>query len=210
MELATHESDLKSLRQVVRHHRVMNLVLGVALALAVVGNLAQLGTERTIVVPPTISKTFWLTSTKASGAYLEEMASFASWLILDVAPPTIDWKTGVLLNYVTPEEHGQLKQQQDIESERIKRLNATTYFLPMQVVADEAEQAVKIVGRLRTTVNGQETNSDMKAYVAGFKLSGGRLQLQRFEEVPYANDASVNQKINHAAASATSADAPAQ
>lgn len=210
MELATHESDLKALRQTVRHHRVLNLVMGVALSLAVLGNLAQLGSERTIVVPPTISKTFWLTSTKASGAYLEEMASFASWLILDVAPPTIDWKTGVLLNYVSPEEHGEIKRQQDIESERIKRLNATTYFLPMQIVADEAEQAVRVVGRLRTTVNGQETNSEMKAYLAGFKFSGGRLQLQRFEEVPYANEGSVNQKITQTVSAATAPDAPAK
>jgi type IV conjugative transfer system protein TraE len=111
------------------------LAAGQILALVVILNL--LGTVRTVVVPPSINKTFWVTRDKASSEYLEQMGSFIAWLVLDVTPASIDWKKDILLGYVEPEQYGPLKTRQEVEAERLKRINAATVFAPQQLVPSE-------------------------------------------------------------------------
>jgi conjugal transfer pilus assembly protein TraE len=183
MDYAKLNSDLKEMRQRNRSLGVAvgGLIFGLLIALVVIVNL--IGMERTIVVPPAIEKTFWVTKDRVSKEYLEQMASFVAWLILDVTPATIDWKKDILLNYVSPEQHGYLKSRQEVEAERLKRINASTFFLPQQLVANDQDQTVAVRGRLRTQVNGQETATDTKAYLAEFQYAGGRVHLKAFKEI---------------------------
>jgi conjugal transfer pilus assembly protein TraE len=183
VDFAKLNSDLKDMRQ---RNRALALALGgliggLLVALLIIVNV--IGSERTIVVPPTIDKTFWVTKDRVSKEYLEQMATFVAWLILDVTPATVDWKKDILLNYVAPEQHGTLKARQEVEAERLKRINASTFFLPQQLLANEQDHTVAVRGRLRTQVNGQETATDTKAYIAEFQYVGGRVHLKAFKEI---------------------------
>ena len=182
MDYTKLDNDLKEMR---RRNRSLGLAVGgllMALLVSLVIVFTLIGTERTIVVPPSIDKTFWVAKDHASREYLEQMGSFIAWLILDVTPNSIDWKKDVLLNYVTPDQHGALKSRQEIEAERLKRINASTFFLPQQLVANETGQTVVVRGRLRTQVNGQDTAIETKAYLAEFRYVGGRMHLNTFKE----------------------------
>jgi conjugal transfer pilus assembly protein TraE len=117
---------------------------------------------------------------------LEQMGSFIAWLVLDVTPASVDWKKDILLGYVEPEQHGELKTRQELEAARLKRINASTFFMPQQLVPSEDAQSVVVRGRLRTLVNGLETSNDLKAYHVDFGYSGGRMHLKTFKEVPNA------------------------
>jgi len=163
MDFERLSGDLKELR---RRNRTLGAAVGLlaaghVLALAVVLNL--LGAVRTVVVPPSINKSFWVTRDKASGEYLEQMGSFVAWLVLDVTPASIDWKKDILLGYVEPEQHGGLKTRQELEAARLKRINASTAFAPQQLVPSEEGQSVVVRGRLRTLVNGQVTQQGSTA-----------------------------------------------
>lgn len=112
MDFERLSGDLKDMR---RRNRSLGLAVGLlagcnVLALLVVLNL--LGAVRTVVVPPSINKSFWVTRDTASAEYLEQMGSFIAWLVLDVTPSSIDWKKDILLGYVEPEQHGELKARQ--------------------------------------------------------------------------------------------------
>ncbi|MDR1424116.1 MAG: type IV conjugative transfer system protein TraE [Azoarcus sp.] len=173
-------------RELSRRNRALGflagaLACGQLLSLAVL--IAVMGTERTVIVPPTIDKSFWVTSGKASGAYLEQMGSFIAWLVLDVSPATIDWKKDILLGYVEPAQHGALKARQEVEAERLKRINAATAFTPEQLVPSEDGQSVVVRGRLRTLVNGLETANDVKAYLVEFGFGGARMHVRTFKEI---------------------------
>ncbi|MES2260947.1 MAG: type IV conjugative transfer system protein TraE [Pseudomonadota bacterium] len=183
MDFARLDNDLKEMRRRLRGLAlaVGGLIIALMTSLIIILNL--IGTERTIVVPPSIERTFWVTKDQASRAYLEQMAGFVAWLILDVTPASIDWKKDILLNYVAPGQHGAMKSRQEIEAERLKRISASTYFLPQQLVANENNQSVVVRGRLRTQVNGQETANETKAYLAEFNYAGGRVHLTGFKEI---------------------------
>ena len=186
MDFDRLSGDLKDMR---RRNRGLALAVGalatgVVLALIVILNL--LGTVRTVIVPPSLNKTFWVSGDKASSEYLEQMGSFVAWLILDVTPSTIDWKKDILLGYVDPAQYGALKTRQEVEAERLKRINATTAFAPQQLVSSEDTQSLVVRGRLRTLVNGYETANDLKAYRIDFGHAGARMHVIGFKEVPYA------------------------
>jgi conjugal transfer pilus assembly protein TraE len=181
MDFERLNGDIKEMR---RRNRGLGLAVGVLAAgqiLALVVILNLLGTVRTVVVPPSINKTFWVTRDKASSEYLEQMGSFIAWLVLDVTPASIDWKKDILLGYVEPEQYGPLKTRQEVEAERLKRINAATVFMPQQLVPSEEGQSVVIRGRLRTLVNGFETANDLKAYRVEFSYAGGAHAPEEFQ-----------------------------
>ncbi len=186
MDFGNLNADLSSLRKSNKTKSLLIGVLTLCLFLALVIILNIVGTQRTIVVPPTLNKSFWVTDSKVSAEYLEQMGSFIAWLILDVSPSSIEWKKDMLLTYVTPDKFGAFKTKQDLESERLKRINASTYFMPQQLVPTEESQSVVVRGRLRTQVNGQDTTTESKAYRVQFQYAGGRVHLETFEEI--AND----------------------
>ena len=187
MDFERLNGDIKEMR---RRNRSLGLTVGAlavghVVALIVILNL--IGTVRTVIVPPSIDKSFWVNRDKASSEYLEQMGSFIAWLVLDVTPSSIDWKKGVLLGYVEPGQYGALKTRQEVEAERLKRINASTLFMPQQLVPSEDAQTVVVRGRLRTLVNGFETGNDLKAYLVEFSFNGARMHLKTFKELPNAN-----------------------
>lgn len=186
MDFERLSGDLRDLRR--RNQRQALAIGGLAgcliLALSII--LMLLGSVRTVVVPPTLNKTFWVAGDRASSEYLEQMGSFIAWLILDVTPASIDWKKDMLLGYVDPARYGALKSRQEVEAERLKRINATTAFSPQQLVASEQTQSLVVRGRLRTLVNGHETSNELKAYRIDFDHAGSRMHIVGFQEVPYA------------------------
>jgi type IV conjugative transfer system protein TraE len=131
---------------------------------------------------------FEVTHDHASNEYLEQMGSFIAWLVLDVTPASIDWKKDILLGYVEPDQYGPLRTRQEVEAERLKRINAATVFAPQQLVPSEEGQSIVIRGRLRTLVNGFETANDLKAYRVEFSYAGARMHLKSFKEVPNAGN----------------------
>ena len=187
MEFTKHQNDLRSQRSANRALGLIvgGLVLSQLLLLAVIVSIV--GSERTIIVPPNIDRKFWVTKDKASREYLEEMAGYVSWLVLDVTPSTVDWKRNVLLNWVAPDQHATMKSKMDLEADRLRTNNASTSFLIQQFTADEAKQSVLITGRLRRQINGTDIGDpETRAYLAQFQYAGGRVHIHSFKEVPEA------------------------
>ncbi|WP_128002278.1 MULTISPECIES: type IV conjugative transfer system protein TraE [Piscinibacter] len=187
MDFSQHQNDLRAQR---RSNRILGAIVGVQsltilLCLGVIVSIV--GSDRTVIVPPNIDKTFWVTKEKASREYLEEMGGYVAWLMLDVTPTTIDWKKNLLLNWVAPDQHAAMKTKMDLEAERLRGNNASTFFLVQQLAADEAKQSVVITGRLRRQINGADVSDpETRSYLAQFQYAGGRVHIQSFKEIPYA------------------------
>jgi conjugal transfer pilus assembly protein TraE len=196
MNVNQHEQDLKGLRERLGEQR--KVIYGL-LALCIIGGLLflkQIGNEKTIFVPPTVDKTFWVSKDRVSASYLEQMGAYSASLILDVTPGNIDWKRDVLLQYVTPETTGALRTRQEMEADRLKKINAATFFAAQQFFTNEDTMSVVMKGRLVTVINGSriETGGEGRAYLATFQYSGNKIQLQTFREIPYETSGT-----NHAA-----------
>lgn len=189
--------DLKLMRSTVRLQGAALALMGTCLLASLVLMFNMVGRDRIVVTPPSIDKTFWVSKERVSSAYLEQMGSFIAFLVLDVSPQSIDWKKTMLLQYVSPDIYGALQTRQDLEADRLRRLNATTQFSVAQLLPDEEAMNVTLKGRLATFINGARTSDVDKEYVAEFEFKGNRVQIRNFREI--GNGESAN-RISAAAA----------
>jgi conjugal transfer pilus assembly protein TraE len=184
MDFDRHQNDLRALRKANRTLGAGIALLGMCLLMSLGVIASLIGAERTVIVPPNIDKSFWVSKDKASREYLEQMAGYISWLMLDVTPTTVDWKRNVLLNWVAPEQHAAMKTKMDLEADRLRSNNASSSFLIQQLTADEKEQSVLVTGRLRRQINGTDVaEPDTHSYLAQFQYTGGRVHIQTFKEI---------------------------
>ena len=175
--------DLKLMRSTVRLQGAALALMGTCLLSSLVLMFNMVGRDRVIVTPPSIDKTFWVSKDRVSSSYLEQMGSFIAYLTLDVSPQSIDWKKTMLLQYVSPDVYGALQTRQDLEADRLRRLNATTQFSVAQLLPNEEAMNVTLKGRLATFINGARTSDIDKEYVAEFEFKGNRVQIRNFKEI---------------------------
>jgi conjugal transfer pilus assembly protein TraE len=67
-------------------------------------------THRQTLVPPEISKTFWVEDRNVSAEYLEQMALFALQLALNNTPSSAEFNARQLLKYVAPASYGEIEK----------------------------------------------------------------------------------------------------
>jgi conjugal transfer pilus assembly protein TraE len=184
MDPGTREDDVRQLKKDKRMLGTALVLTSFALILCLLVILKQVGNERTIVEPPDNNRTFWVTGSSASQEYLEQMAGYVSWLVLDVSSSSIDWKKETLLKYVEPDVHGEFKTAMELEAQRLRKNNAASAFEIKQFNTNVAEQLVLVTGRLRRLVNGVDVGEPrMATFRAQFRLKGGRVHLRVFKEV---------------------------
>ncbi|MYM95924.1 type IV conjugative transfer system protein TraE [Duganella vulcania] len=186
-----YEATLTDLRRAILGRSIIIGTLAVALLVLATCLYRIIGTERIIVTPPSVNATFWCQGDQCGSAYLEQMGGYVAWLILDVAPTSIEWKKSALLGFVAADTVGALKERQELEADRLKRLNASTYFLLQQLTPDEEKQTVRMVGLLHTQINGHDTPPVTKTYEAAFVHTGGKTHLASFTEIKQNGQASL-------------------
>jgi len=140
--------------------------------------------ERIVVVPPSVSKTFWVESDRVSGAYLEQMAYFLMQLTLNVTPQSVEHQSKLLLQYASPSAYGDLQVALRAAGERLKRDGAATVFSPRDLTVDESAMKVAVRGQLTTFISDRRVSDVSKAYIVEFEYAGGRLYLKSFRETP--------------------------
>ena len=163
----------------------MRIAVG-GLVLALLANagasFSVAGSERTILVPPEVHKTFWVSDQKVSAEYLEEMAYWYAGLVLNVTPHLADYQKNLFLKYAAPSDYGRLQAEYGARTEFIRKNNASTQFSPQSVMPDEAAMKVALTGVLLTWVGDKKASEKQTTYVVGFRYLNGRLHVSEFKE----------------------------
>lgn len=183
MKRESYEADVQML---IRQNRFLWLALGgivTALVLALLVAWAGMGATRTVVTPPKIEKSFWITDNTASGEYIDQMAQWVSYLTLDVTPDNVQYKSDLLLKLAHPDYHGALQQKLRVNAEKIRRDNAATSFDIRTVRAAPDALAAVLTGQLKVLINGTPVKNEIRHYLARFDLDGGKAQLIQFKQV---------------------------
>ena len=140
-------------------------------------------TEKTVVVPPTIEKPFWVKGTEVAPEYLEEMARYLSSLLLNVTPKSVDGTSDVFLRYVAPNAYGTLKAKMAVQAERLKRSSVATAWYPVEYQTKAKEKVVVVTGDFQTAVGKQVVSSVRRSFRFTYSFVGGRLWVSEFVEV---------------------------
>jgi conjugal transfer pilus assembly protein TraE len=155
----------------------IGLTVLLAIALAV-----RSDNVRTVVVPPVVSKSFWVEEGSVSPEYLEQMALFLAQLVYNVTPTNAEYNTRLLLNHAAPGLYGALRQQGEATARRLRADNATTLFGVRAVTHDPKGLRVALHGLLSTYINEKRVAEAPKVFLFTFSLSGGRLYVTSIVE----------------------------
>lgn len=142
-----------------------------------------IGSERVIVVPPAVHKSFWVEEDKVSAEYLEQMAFYLAQLALNVTPQSVDYQSRLLLQYVAPASYGEIKTAMAIVAERLKRDGASTVFSVRNLTTDERAMKVAIQGSLTTFISDRRVSEVTKSYLVELQYAAGKLTIKSFKEV---------------------------
>ena len=126
MDFERHQNDLRVQRKANRTLGAVLALLGVCQLISLVVIASIVGSERTVIVPPNIDKSFWVSKDKASREYLEQMGYFLMQLTLNVTPQSVDHQAKLLLQYAAPASFGELRTALLAAAERLKRDGAST------------------------------------------------------------------------------------
>jgi conjugal transfer pilus assembly protein TraE len=177
----------KSLLQYVIRHRngyltlaCGSLLLNILLSL---GMISLVGHERVIIVPPSISKTFWVDYNTVSPEYLYEMSLFFVGLRFDMTPSNAENQREVMLRYVSPEYYDSLKTQLINEAKQMSQEHISTAFYPNDVRVDAKHLTTLVIGDLASTVGTNSLPNQHVIYKITYGYHAGRLLVRSFDEV---------------------------
>jgi conjugal transfer pilus assembly protein TraE len=166
--------------------KVILLALAASLATNVLTAMAlatKSDTHRQTIVPPEISKTFWVEDRNVSAEYLEQMGVFALQLALNNTPSSAEFNARQLLKYVAPASYGEIEKTLMANARELKDHSSSTVFAAMQTSVLPERNAISISGVYTTWIGDKRTSQVSKTYLLRFAYSGGRIYIRDMKEV---------------------------
>lgn len=136
--------------------------------------------ERVVIVPACVSKSFWVDRSAVSAEYLEEMALFFAHQILDVSAASASYQRDIVLRYTATSYHNALKKRLTEEETRAREGQISTSFKPVQIKVDEHRLEAELTGDLLSYVGGKLASQARETYLLRFQYQQGRLLVTHF------------------------------
>jgi len=163
----------------------LRIVVGGLLVLSITEGFLiarTLGAEKTVIVPPSIEKSFWVSADGVSKSYLEQMAYWYAGLVLSVTKSTGEYQKKLFLQYASPQKYGQLAAEMAARLEFLEKNSASTLFTVRAVKADEKLMRVAVYGDLETYVQDKRISIKPVIYVIAFQNLNGKVFVTEFKE----------------------------
>jgi conjugal transfer pilus assembly protein TraE len=143
-----------------------------------------LGYQKIVLVPPEITREFWVSTNKVSPAYLSAMSIFLAEIRLNVTSSNAPIQRDLFLRYEDPENYEKLKSTLIDEEEQLKKEHISmTFFMTSAPLIDQKNMVAKIAGDVQYMVSGISQPIQHANYQISYKLDAGRLMIDSFEEV---------------------------
>ena len=186
-------SERDNANQEIRFMRLLVAGLTVVVLIEAGAMWRLAGAEKTVLVPPEINRSFWVSGNAVSKEYLEEMAYWYAGLALNITPAVSDYQNSLFLKYAAPSEYGRLQAEMGARAEFLKKNNTATQFSVRNITTNQKDLKVALSGVLVTWVSDKKAGERNATYLVGFKFMNGRLYVSDFKETseqnPFGNPA---------------------
>ena len=138
---------------------------------------------QTTLTPPEIRRSMTVSNIAFSKEYLEEMAPYTAYLLLNVTPKTVDYQNSQLLKIVAPDYKDALEKELSLNALWVKKNNVSTTFSATEATADTSDNTVSIRGVFEVKRNNTVVEQKDRELLISFKNNYGTLQLLSIKEV---------------------------
>lgn len=144
---------------------------------------SQVGRQRLVVVPPTVQKPFWISGTRVSSAYLDQLSLFLAQMRLSVDAESAPYQHKTLLRHADPTIYSTLKHRLAKERKNMHKQHWSTVFYPRYVDVNAHALMATVYGELATYVGKKQRQSRDVGYQLSYHRQNGRFLIQSFKEV---------------------------
>jgi len=181
MKLQLKQGRLRDL--LYQRNLLVSAAVGSALLNLILATSLIFKQETVIIMPPEITQSFWIEKGRASSEYLEEMAQYFAYLILDVNPTSAAYQREILLKYALPESYGSLKRQLIEDEEKLVKENASTSFKPVEIKVSPSGYTVALSGDLISYVGDKKVSENRTNFIMKLSFKSGRLYIVSFQKL---------------------------
>lgn len=140
--------------------------------------------NRTIVLPPAVTKEFWATDKQISESYFEQIGFYIADRVLSVSPETVDSSYISLLPFFDSSSQNlksvrdKLKKQADfIKSEKMYQI-----FYPLRMYPDYSKKQIKIEGPMKKFIGELLVQESNKSYITiTYDIKAGRFMIKSLD-----------------------------
>ena len=136
--------------------------------------------EHTIVVPPSVKESFWISDHNVSESYLTQMTEFLLGLALNKTPGNARYQTNILLKYVDPSVFNRLKQKMSVDDDKAIKENISTTFFPVKDKVWIDAMKVEVTGDFMSRLGDKVNPSQRTTYVIHYNYRHGHLHVWKF------------------------------
>lgn len=140
--------------------------------------------NRTIVLPPAITKEFWATDKQISESYFEQIGFYIADRVLSVSPETVDSSYISLLPFFDSNSES-LKAVRDklkSQAEFIKAEKMYQVFYPLRMYPDYNKRQIKIEGPMKKFIGELLVQESNKSYITiNYEIKAGRFMIKSLD-----------------------------
>ncbi|RMG69973.1 MAG: type IV conjugative transfer system protein TraE [Nitrospirae bacterium] len=157
------------------------IVIGIVTLYNTVIIKQALNYQRTILVPPVITKQLEIQGDNASDEYIRQMTQYIIDLALIYTPANAKNRFEELLTFYTPESYPQAKETFLSLLEKIKIAQISNVFYIQKMELDRAGEEVTIMGLRRRFVH-DAMNDKSATYILKYRIQDGRFMVVSIAE----------------------------
>ena len=151
-----------------------------ALAIVVIAQMIFIGIiigkQKTIVLPPRVSRSFWVAGNRVSQGYLIQMGDYLSQTVLNFTPKDYKEQLGNFMVYVLPARYKAINTALESQIKSVTTLGVSSVFYPTRTIIKG--NTLTVTGVTHRFKGGKLTGSQ-EIVVLGYRIVNGRFYISK-------------------------------
>lgn len=160
------------------------IVLALVVIIQGIVNYNLITANRTIVLPPAITKEFWATDKHISESYFEQVGFYIADRVLSVSPETVDSSYVSLLPFFDSSSSSLkvVREKLRRQAEFIKSEKMYQIFYPLRMYPDYPNNKIKIEGPMKKFIGELLVQESNKAFITiHYDIKAGRFMIKSLD-----------------------------
>jgi len=153
--------------------RIVTLILSGVIVYEGILLSDKVNNQKVVVLPPKVTKPFWVAGSKVSKSYLEQMGQFVAFYLFDIDKNTAKTSVENILTYVEPKFYGIVKKMLYEQVQYIIDNDIARVFYPSSIDVSK-KGTIKVTGILKDIIGNKIVNSRQVELTIGYKVKQGR------------------------------------
>ena len=161
--------------------RSVTLLLGISLVITTL--MLSVKTERILLVPPKMTKEFWVERERVAPEYMEQMGVFIATLVGNLSPGNAEFNVNMLIKHYLDPSHQNPEVIQELlnQAAYIKKNNITQAFFPSSIsIVDPENMKVRVEGSNIINIGTARVSGEKASYLIRFNARNYKLYVEEF------------------------------